>query len=92
MHLKGQRGPGKDQHGKVQKAGDYTGHFFIFRNAAHHHPGVRTFFSLLKTELKLNIRNMNMVIFAVIMPVVVLVRPCVQPCSQLVQEHNLWGR
>lgn len=34
---------------------------------------MRTFFSLLKTELKLNIRNMNMVIFAVIMPVVVLV-------------------
>ena len=33
---------------------------------------MRTFFSLLKTELKLNIRNMNMVIFAVIMPVVVL--------------------
>lgn len=34
---------------------------------------MRTFFSLLKTELKLNIRNMNMVIFAIIMPVVVLV-------------------
>ena len=34
---------------------------------------MRTFFSLLKTELKLNIRNMNMVIFAVIMPAVVLV-------------------
>ncbi len=34
---------------------------------------MRTFFSLLKTELKLNIRNMNMVIFAVFMPVVVLV-------------------
>ena len=34
---------------------------------------MRTFFSLLKTELKLNNRNMNMVIFAVIMPVVVLV-------------------
>ena len=29
---------------------------------------MRTFFSLLKTELKLNIRNMNMVIFAAIMP------------------------
>ena len=34
---------------------------------------MRTFFSLLKTELKLNIRNMDMVIFAVIMPAVVLV-------------------
>ena len=34
---------------------------------------MRTFTNLLKTELKLNIRNMNMVIFAVIMPVVVLV-------------------
>ena len=33
---------------------------------------MRTFTKLLKTELKLNIRNMNMVIFAVIMPVVVL--------------------
>jgi len=33
---------------------------------------MRTFTNLLKTELKLNIRNMNMVIFAVIMPVVVL--------------------
>ena len=33
---------------------------------------MRTFTKLLKIELKLNIRNMNMVIFAVIMPVVVL--------------------
>ena len=34
---------------------------------------MRTFTKLLKTELKLNIRNMNMVIFAIIMPIVVLV-------------------
>lgn len=34
---------------------------------------MKTFGTLLKNELKLNIRNMNMVIFAVIMPLVVLV-------------------
>mgnify|MGYP002510400829 FL=1 len=34
---------------------------------------MRTFGTLLKNELKLNIRNMNMVIFAVILPLVVLV-------------------
>lgn len=34
---------------------------------------MKTFLRLLKTEMKLNIRNMNMVIFAIIMPVVVLV-------------------
>ncbi len=34
---------------------------------------MRTFTKLLKTELKLNIRNMNMVIFAIIMPIAVLV-------------------
>ena len=34
---------------------------------------MRTFTKLLKTELKLNIRNMNMVIFAIFMPIVVLV-------------------
>lgn len=34
---------------------------------------MRTFGTLLKNELKLNIRNMNMVIFAIIMPLVVLV-------------------
>lgn len=34
---------------------------------------MKTFTKLLKTELKLNIRNMNMVIFAEIMPLVVLV-------------------
>lgn len=34
---------------------------------------MRTFSTLLKNELKLNIRNMNMVIFAIIMPLVVLV-------------------
>lgn len=33
---------------------------------------MKTFTTLLKNELKLNIRNMNMVIFAVIMPLVVL--------------------
>lgn len=33
---------------------------------------MKLFFVLLKNELKLNIRNMNMVIFAVIMPLVVL--------------------
>lgn len=33
---------------------------------------MKTFFTLFKTELKLNIRNMNMVIFAVIMPLVIL--------------------
>ena len=33
---------------------------------------MRTFTKLLKTELKLNIRNMNMVIFAIFMPIVVL--------------------
>lgn len=34
---------------------------------------MRTFGTLMKNELKLNIRNMNMVIFAIIMPLVVLV-------------------
>ena len=34
---------------------------------------MRSFLILLKNELKLNIRNMNMVIFAVIMPLIVLV-------------------
>ena len=34
---------------------------------------MRTFCTLLKNELKLNIRNMNMVIFAVILPLIVLV-------------------
>lgn len=34
---------------------------------------MKSFGALLKNELKLNIRNMNMVIFAVIMPFVVLV-------------------
>lgn len=34
---------------------------------------MKSFVTLLKNELKLNIRNMNMVIFAVIMPLVVLV-------------------
>ncbi|MFQ8599443.1 MAG: ABC transporter permease [Oscillospiraceae bacterium] len=34
---------------------------------------MKTFGTLLKNELKLNIRNMDMVIFAVIMPLVVLV-------------------
>lgn len=34
---------------------------------------MRRFFTLLKTEMKLNIRDMNMVIFAVGMPVVILV-------------------
>lgn len=34
---------------------------------------MRTFGTLLKNELKLNIRNMNMVIFAIILPLVILV-------------------
>ena len=34
---------------------------------------MRTFGTLLKNELKLNIRNMNMVIFAIVMPLLVLV-------------------
>lgn len=34
---------------------------------------MKSFITLFKNELKLNIRNMNMVIFAVIMPLVVLV-------------------
>lgn len=34
---------------------------------------MKTFTTLLKNELKLNIRDMNMVIFAIIMPVVILV-------------------
>ena len=34
---------------------------------------MNTFGTLLKNELRLNIRNMNMVIFAIIMPLVVLV-------------------
>lgn len=34
---------------------------------------MKSFVILLKNELKLNIRNMNMVIFAIIMPLVVLV-------------------
>ena len=34
---------------------------------------MKTFWTMLKTELKLNIRDMNMVIFAILMPLVVLV-------------------
>ena len=34
---------------------------------------MKTFCTLLINELKLNIRNMNMVIFAIILPLVVLV-------------------
>lgn len=34
---------------------------------------MKTFIKLLKTELKLNVRDMNMVLFAICMPVVVLV-------------------
>lgn len=34
---------------------------------------MKSFFILLKNELKLNIRNMNMVIFAVIMPLIIMV-------------------
>ena len=34
---------------------------------------MKSFVTLFKNELKLNIRNMNMVIFAIIMPLVVLV-------------------
>ena len=34
---------------------------------------MRTLVTLMKNELKLNIRNMNMVIFAMIMPLVILV-------------------
>ena len=34
---------------------------------------MRSFAVLLKNELKLNIRNMNMVIFSVILPLIVLV-------------------
>lgn len=34
---------------------------------------MKSFGTLLKNELELNIRNMNMVIFAVIMPLAVLV-------------------
>ena len=34
---------------------------------------MKSFITLLKNELKLNIRNMNMIIFAIIMPLVVLV-------------------
>ncbi len=33
---------------------------------------MKAFITLLKTEWKLNVRNMNMVIFAVIMPLVIL--------------------
>ncbi len=33
---------------------------------------MNSFKTLLKNELKLNIRNMNMVIFAIIIPVIVL--------------------
>ena len=34
---------------------------------------MKAFAALFKNELKLNIRNMNMVIFAVIMPIIVLI-------------------
>lgn len=34
---------------------------------------MKSFFTLLKNETKLNVRDMNMVLFAVIMPLVVLV-------------------
>ena len=34
----GQRGPGKNQHGKIQQAGNDAGHFFIFCDTAHYHP------------------------------------------------------
>lgn len=34
---------------------------------------MKSFFTLLKNETKLNVRDMNMVLFAVFMPLVVLV-------------------
>ena len=36
---------------------------------------MKRFFVLLKHEMKLNIRDMNMVIFAIAMPLAVLVAP-----------------
>lgn len=57
---------------------------------------MRLFSTLLKNELKLNIRNMNMVIFAVIMPLIVLVilgviygiRPAAEDVSYTFMEQS----
>ena len=50
---------------------------------------MKSFRILLKNELKLNIRNMNMVIFAVIMPLIVLIME--QNLSQTGQHTLLWN-
>ncbi|HOM02405.1 MAG TPA: ABC transporter permease [Acetivibrio sp.] len=58
---------------------------------------MKSFLTLLKNELKLNIRNMNMVIFAVIMPLVVLLilgllngtRPAVDGVEYTFMEQSL---
>lgn len=34
---------------------------------------MKSYFTLFKIEMKLNIRNMNMAIFAIIMPLIILV-------------------
>ena len=43
---------------------------------------MRSFRTLLKNELKLNIRNMNMVIFAIILPLVVRKRQ-IRMCGEI---------
>ena len=48
---------------------------------------MKAFCTLLKNELKLNIRNMNMVIFAVILPLVVLV---ILGCMGQVRRRTAW--
>ena len=58
---------------------------------------MKSFMTLLKNELKLNIRNMNMVIFAVIMPLIVLlilgflngIRPAADGVEYTFMEQSL---
>mgnify|MGYP000158179064 CR=1 FL=1 len=61
---------------------------------------MKSFVTLLKNELKLNIRNMNMVIFAVIIPLVVLIilgfiygtKPAADGTAYTFFGAILWGR
>lgn len=54
---------------------------------------MKSFVTLLKNELKLNIRNMNMVIFAVIIPLVVLLFSDLFTAQNLLlmESHTLFG-
>ena len=55
---------------------------------------MKRFFTFLKTELKLSVRDMNMVIFAVIMPFMILslsAQSTVQSLPVTVQTIRSWS-